>query len=127
MVSPIVIYEPERTDNDKRSAALFEEAATGVIDADRAARVRDLILATKTHRSNSAQQALMVDIDLSILGRSPQTFKSLKMESAVNIPCIQMKFFIPRERGFSKDFWKSNSIYGTDYFRKKYGHRAVAI
>jgi predicted metal-dependent HD superfamily phosphohydrolase len=65
------VYDPRSTTNEADSADLAADCLTGaalapaVID-----RVHQLILSTKSHRSESlGDEALMIDIDLSILGR----------------------------------------------------------
>lgn len=76
------IYDPRRHDNEARSAdwavgvlrrALAGEAATG--------RVRDLVLATRHDGpAATADQRLLLDVDLAILGRSPAEFQRCEDE-----------------------------------------------
>ena len=72
------IYDPTKGDNEERSAdmARRELAACG-IDEDIAGEVARLILLTKGHRVESSDRlgALMVSIDLSILGASADRYR----------------------------------------------------
>jgi predicted metal-dependent HD superfamily phosphohydrolase len=71
-----VVYDPHAKDNEERSAdwAVSELAAAGV-PADLCDRVRQLILATKHDGEPTTLDArLLVDIDLTILGRDPDVF-----------------------------------------------------
>ncbi len=71
-----VIYDPRAADNELQSAAWGEKILTeGGVSAEVIARVQDLILATRHHTlPDRPDAALMVDIDLSILGRPPAEF-----------------------------------------------------
>lgn len=70
-----VVYVPAALDNEAQSAELFRHLAAlaGVVGppVDRVCR---LIEATATHRPDTADCALMCDIDLSILGASPARY-----------------------------------------------------
>ena len=70
------VYDPQRHDNEERSAAW---AARGLsflgIKADKLARIVDLILVTAGHQAPvTADQQLMIDLDLAILGAMPERF-----------------------------------------------------
>jgi predicted metal-dependent HD superfamily phosphohydrolase len=71
-----VIYDPRAADNEIQSAAWAEKIlAEGNLSADVSARVQSLILITQHHTPPDwADAILMVDIDLSILGRPPAEF-----------------------------------------------------
>jgi predicted metal-dependent HD superfamily phosphohydrolase len=72
------VYDPRRSDNEERSAELARRdlAACGV-DEDAAAEVARLILLTKGHRVRADDRvgALMVSIDLAILGSDPLRYR----------------------------------------------------
>lgn len=71
------VYDPLRPDNEARSADLAREAlaAAGAPEAD-LAEVERLILLTKGHTVEAGDRlgALMVSIDLSILGAEPEAY-----------------------------------------------------
>ena len=82
------IYDSRAADNEAKSAALAVERLTGMVDGERLARIAAMIEATATHvvpvlgeevAGNDA--ALFLDMDLSILGASPEAFDAY--ESAV--------------------------------------------
>ena len=65
------VYDPERTDNEERSAEIaFNELTSCNLEESTAREVARLILLTKGHRVQDKDRlgALMVSIDLSILG-----------------------------------------------------------
>jgi predicted metal-dependent HD superfamily phosphohydrolase len=74
-----VIYDPPRSDNEELSAerARRELVNCGVASAD-ADEVARLILLTKSHRAEATDRlgALLVSIDLSILGSEPERYRA---------------------------------------------------
>jgi len=70
-----VIYTPGAGDNEQRSAQLARDrlAALGVAD-DPIGRVARHIQATEHHPAGTGDTALVIDLDLTILGSPPQAF-----------------------------------------------------
>jgi len=71
------VYDPRRPDNEEASAAMARTELTAMgIDADTIADVERLILLTKGHRVAPGDRlgAIMVSVDLSILGAAPETY-----------------------------------------------------
>ena len=68
------VYDPRASDNEEKSAVWAVQAlSSGGISAETAARVSHLVLATKHSALPHEPDAQFVtDIDLSILGRSPE-------------------------------------------------------
>jgi len=75
------VYDPKRSDNEEQSAAwarAFLESANA--DAEMMCRIVEMILATKTHKVAEGDGALMMDIDLSILGTDPDSFDTFEQD-----------------------------------------------
>lgn len=71
-----VIYDPQATDNEARSAALYRDAATGMMPPDRIDRVVNMILATTHHdASDDPKTRLLLDLDLAILGSTANEYR----------------------------------------------------
>lgn len=75
------IYNSRRKDNEALSAALAADKLQGQIDAPRLARIVKMIEATATHEipdfadvAAKSDAALLLDMDLSILGAPARTF-----------------------------------------------------
>ena len=69
------IYEPARADNERASAALAETQLRRLgVPEPSVLRVVQHVLATRGHRARSADGALVVDLDLSVLGASPEAY-----------------------------------------------------
>jgi predicted metal-dependent HD superfamily phosphohydrolase len=66
------VYETRASDNEERSAALAKECLDEAgVSGSISNAVVELVMATKTHETGgNADAAVMVDIDLSILGQS---------------------------------------------------------
>ena len=67
------IYDPTRADNEARSADLARAWLTEV-RPDALDRVQAMILATRTHVPEGADAALVLDVDLAILGADPARY-----------------------------------------------------
>jgi predicted metal-dependent HD superfamily phosphohydrolase len=69
------VYDPTRTDNEAVSAALAVRATEEFgWDAPRQATVERLVLATAGHTPGAADEAVLVDADLAILGAEPKDY-----------------------------------------------------
>ena len=75
------VYEPERTDNEQRSAELaeFELHALGWPDAD-VRSVAAMVRATRLHEApaGDADTRLFLDLDLSVLAQSPAQYAAYR-------------------------------------------------
>lgn len=70
------VYDTRRGDNEELSAQWAAKfLTTAGADAARVDRIRNHILATKTHIADSSDTVLMIDIDLAILGVDEDRFE----------------------------------------------------
>lgn len=70
------VYDVHQADNEEQSAALATQWLTRLqAPADVIQRVSRMILATKTHVARTPDEGLLLDIDLGILGASPDAFE----------------------------------------------------
>ena len=72
------VYDPRASDNEAQSARLAADTlrAAGLPEAT-VAKVESLILATRTHETDGdPDTALLLDIDLAILGSPPDTYQA---------------------------------------------------
>ena len=69
------VYDPKRSDNEEKSADWAREFLhSASAPADVTHRIVEMILATKTHDVSDGDGALIMDIDLSILGTDGKSF-----------------------------------------------------
>jgi predicted metal-dependent HD superfamily phosphohydrolase len=72
-----VVYDPRSTNNEARSAAIAMRAATDLEwPRERCDLVERLVLATVGHVPRDADEAVLVDADLAILGSSPSDYSA---------------------------------------------------
>lgn len=117
-----VVYDPRRADNEERSADWARQVCRQAgLPADREARVADLILATRhdaTPTLNDAQ--LVVDIDLSILGRDPERFDAYERAVREEYRWVPDLLFRPGRRKILLGFLARPRIYSTEWFFRRY-------
>jgi len=91
------IYDPLARDNEARSADLFTECFGKLVSPLLARKVPQLILATdpKRPRSGEGDENLIVDIDLAILGSSPEEYEQYRTD-------IRKEYAIVPEPDFNK-------------------------
>lgn len=106
------IYDPSRQDNEARSAELASEVlqASG-LDAQVQA-VHELIMATD-HRqpATSADQRLLVDIDLSILAATPSEYSAYAKAVRLEYGCFPDALYVPGRVAVLKKFLQRPVIF----------------
>lgn len=120
------IYEVKRHDNELRSADWAREVllAAGV-DADAAQRVHDLIMAT-LHSAVPApgDEALLVDIDLSILAAQRERFDEYEQQIRAEYAYVPGFLFRRKRKQILHGFLERPQIYSTAYFNDALEARA---
>ena len=114
------VYDTRRSDNEERSAAWLLELMP---EAKRAA---ELILATKHHRASTPDEALLVDVDLAILGQSKERFDRYEKQIREEYAWVPGLLFRRKRRKILRGFLERPFIYGTEAFRAKYEAAARA-
>ena len=115
-------YNPTRHDNEERSA---DEAAMALRAigwaGERIEKVRGLVLATK-HAAVPAtgDAAVVVDIDLSILGKPPETFDAYERAIRREYAHVPDDAFRAGRSAVLRAFLSRPRIYATDEFAGKY-------
>lgn len=120
------IYDPQRNDNEERSAgwALQALITTGLAPTS-CQRVYDLVLATKHQVSPAEADArLLVDIDLSILGRAPAEFERYEIAIRQEYRWVDEATFWRRRAVILQHFLDRERIYQTEYFWQRYETQA---
>lgn len=111
------IYDVERHDNEALSAAWAREALTQAgLPNDVAARVHDLVMATRHGAAPepvSGDAALLVDIDLSILGAAPERFAQYERQIRTEYAHVPPPLFEPRRRAILAHFLERQPLYRT--------------
>lgn len=112
--------------NEEQSAYHLEQDAKVLgLDDVLNACVQELILVTKhDSRTPSGDSAILVDLDLAILGRPSHVFDEYERGIRQEYSHISDTDFRVGRRSVLQNFLNRSSIYATDHFRKTYEHAA---
>jgi predicted metal-dependent HD superfamily phosphohydrolase len=120
------VYDTRSGDNEERSA----EWAVQVLDASGSSlalqdAVREMVLATRHSAApESADAALTVDIDLSILGASPARFEEYEGQVRREYEWVPEAAYRPARAKILGEFLARTCIYTTDFFHDRYESQA---
>lgn len=120
------IYELDRTDNELKSARLFQRHAGQCMSKDLVAKVFDLIMVTvhNDHLPSSSDQEFMVDIDLSSFGLPWNQFLQDSIAVREEKPHLSDAEFYVRQAAFLQSLLDRRSFCLTPFFRKRHEKRA---
>jgi predicted metal-dependent HD superfamily phosphohydrolase len=116
------IYDPRASDNEARSAAwAVRDLQTGRVLPARVATIDDLIMATKHDGpAETPDAALLVDIDLSILGRSREEFEHYDRAIRAEYAWVPEDEYRVGRSAVLERFLSRPTIYSTPWFRARY-------
>ncbi|MBI3898697.1 MAG: hypothetical protein HY308_10435 [Gammaproteobacteria bacterium] len=122
------IYKPLSSDNERRSADwarsfLLKNGAT----EERAQRVHRLIMATlHTAAADDADTALLIDIDLSILGESANVYDEFEKSVRKEYALVPEFLFRKKRIEILQTFLDRDRIYANGFFYRRYEQSARA-
>ncbi len=122
------VYEVRGKDNELRSAELAVEALRAAqVDAEPVERVRRLVMAT-CHEAlpETPDEALLVDIDLSILGAPGERFDEYEVQVRQEYSWVPRALFRIKRREVLAGFLARDSIYSTAALRAEREQQARA-
>lgn len=120
------IYDSRAKDNEVRScnwatAALQQQGACDEI----VQRIVEMILATQhSSEPTTHDEKLIVDIDLSILGRTPDVFARYDHQIRQEYSWVLEDQYRAGRSAILKSFLDRKAIYSTDFFRERYEAQA---
>lgn len=112
------IYDTVRKDNEQRSAEWARESALAAgVSSEQANRIYALILVT-THDAVSAGRdaAVLVDVDLSILGANAARFAEYERQVREEYAWVPEPLYRKARRQILRGFLERERIYSTEYF-----------
>ena len=114
------VYDTHASDNEERSAVLAGEAlrAAGVA-LEVTARIADHIRATQSHVTLSADGALVMDVDLSILGADAAGFERFEEEIRHEYSWVDAALYRHGRAAVLREFEERPFIYATPLFRDR--------
>ena len=116
------VYLPGHNANEERSADLARSALTSAgVPANVAERVANLILATRhSVTPEDPDAALVCDIDLSVLGRSPDLFKRFERQIRREYSAVPEPAYRSGRSQILRGFLERPAIYQTGQLRERY-------
>jgi predicted metal-dependent HD superfamily phosphohydrolase len=122
-----VVYDPRRGDNETKSAELAAAALDGLVPARDMEAVEEMILDTRHDRPpRSADGAVVVDIDLSILGAEHDRFEAYRSAIRREYSWVPMPLYRRRRKEVLEAFLGRPLLFRTPLFRERYEARARA-
>jgi len=125
------IYNSRAKDNEAKSAALAEKRLAGRVDPHRLARVAAMINATATHqlppfRDENAldDAALLLDMDLAILGAEPAVFDAYEKAVRLEYGWVEEPMWRAGRSAVLQNFIARPHIFNTQIFRDRFEARA---
>ena len=113
------IYELQGKDNEARSAQWArDELTSSGASTEQRQRVHALIMATcHTATPSDPDEQLLVDIDLAILGASPERFAEYNAQVKIEYSWVPSPIYEVKRKEVLKSFLDRSPIYSTEYFR----------
>jgi predicted metal-dependent HD superfamily phosphohydrolase len=123
-----IVYNVLRNDNEKQSAILAAQKMQQMgMPAMMTDRVRELILATKSHTSShNTDVNYFTDADLSILGKDRETYMGYTQHVRREYGIYPALLYRPGRKKVLQHFLQMKRIYKTDWFYEKYESSARA-
>lgn len=122
------VYDTQRRDNEQRSADWAQDAllAAGV-PVEVAARVHALVMAT-CHAAPACtrDEALLLDIDLAILGAEPARFDEYEQQVRAEYAWVPDILFRHKRRALLQSFLERDVLFLTPAFREQRERQARA-
>lgn len=115
------VYLPGAADNEDRSARLSQTSLTDAgAPLDVARRIAELVLTTQHLAvAEEPDAALLCDIDLSILGRTPETFDQFERRIRQEYAWVPERVYRSARAEILEGFLRRRSIYQTAFFRQR--------
>jgi predicted metal-dependent HD superfamily phosphohydrolase len=119
------VYDPRAGDNEERSADLCADCLRSAGASEAISRVViGLVLATKHHVASTPDEALLIDIDLSILGQTRERFVEYEAQIWQEYSWVPERVFVGKRGEVLRRFLERPRIYNTEHFFSRYEERA---
>ena len=127
------IYDPQASDNELQSAQFMQQLLTDLVAPTKLQSVSDWILATQTHQldfsnntESSTDLAYVLDIDLTILGSSPERFMQYEQQIRQEYYWVEPSLYRAKRAELLSAFLQQSNIYYTHYFQQLLEQQARA-
>lgn len=119
------VYDPRAADNERKSAGIASERLRALgCDAESVARIVHHVEATERHDAYHGDAALVMDLDLSILGASPNEFQRFEEAIAREYDYVAEAAFRDGRRRVLEGFLARPEIFRIPEIRAELEHKA---
>jgi predicted metal-dependent HD superfamily phosphohydrolase len=120
------VYDSHQQNNEELSAIWARSTATAAaLPSECCDRIYDLVLVTASHSlPRTRDEALLIDIDLSILGASPARFAEYEQGIRDEYRWVPNLIFAAKRRSILDRFLQRETIFRTQYFIERYERQA---
>lgn len=115
------IYDPQRSDNEDRSADWAEAALAA--RGDFATRVGSLVRMTKRHADGDAgpDEALFLDMDMAVLGAPPAGYRAYAAGVRAEYAFVSEQMYAVGRATFLESILAGSRVYRTDFYELTLG------
>jgi len=119
-----IVYKPTKNDNEHQSALIFEKRISETSFTNLRGCMAQ-IEATKEHKSSNDNDInILLDLDLSILGKSPKEYKKYYKNIRKEYQIYPNFMYRKGRRKVLKNILRLDFIYKTDFFKQEYENQA---
>lgn len=115
-----VVYDSHAADNEEQSAAMAYRCLEAAGRYSLQETVSALIMATKLHHITDVNAAVMVDVDLTILGADEARFANYEADIRKEYAWVPEAVFNSKRAEILQRFLERQRLYATDVFANKY-------
>ena len=121
-----IIYDTHRSDNEEKSAEYTAETLRMLgVDVESIEKIRSLVIATKHNQApENKDTALLLDIDLAILGKPEQEFNKYEKQIREEYKWVPLKDYVNGRTKILERFLSRNQIFYTKCFKEKFEAQA---
>jgi predicted metal-dependent HD superfamily phosphohydrolase len=116
------VYDPKAGDNEERSAEMAGSCLSAAgLPKPFIERVGELVRASKCHAAEAdSDEAVMVDVDLSILGQDEKRFAEYEEQIRREYAWVPARVFASKRAEILESFLAREHIFHTELFRERY-------
>jgi len=120
------VYDSHQQNNEELSAIWARSTAMAAgLPTECCERIYDLVLVTASHSlPKTNDEALLIDIDLSILGAPPDRFAEYERGIRDEYRWVPSPIFAAKRRSILNTFLQRETIFRTQYFIERYERQA---
>ena len=120
-----VVYQPHSASNEQESAMLMRQQLAGALPETQLDKIVKWILATQQHAvASESDLAYLLDIDLAILGSSPQRFAEYQQQIRQEYVWVDELMYQEKRHAVLRQFYLAQPLYQTRYFQQHYEQQA---